>query len=298
MIFSGHDRIKNMDRKQLALLWSIISVFSISAYVIVGKMAFVSGVGDAVVFSFQVALIAAAFLFLGAFVKERENVFRVRRKSIKYILLAGLFGGALNYGFSFFGLQHTTAINSSFLSETTLFFTAIFAYFFLREKMKPSKIILIIFLLAGVYLMATGGKNMLLNSGDPFILIAGLSYSAGYVAAKKGLALLPALTFSAYRTLLGGIFLFIYLAAIGGLGAPVYWFWTLVNGAVQALGVFSTYKALEYGTASYASAMTVATTLVTAAAAWFLLGETLNVVQAIGGAIILISVYFVNKADI
>jgi len=287
-----------MDKKQLAFWWSMASVFGISAYVIAGKLAFNSGIGDAVNFSCQVAFAASVFLFLAAMFGEGKKSLRVSGKSIKYILMAGLFGGALNYGFSFFGLQHTTAINSSFVTEASVFFTVILAFIFLGERLNLSKALLVIFLLFGVYLVSTGGNSVAINNGDIFILIASFFVSVGYIFAKRGLCMTPAIIFSAYRTIFASVVLFGYLLVSGALVFPIYYFWALVNGAAQAAGIFATYKALEYATASYASLMMVVTTVVTAICAWIFLGESMNVAQMTGGAIILISVYFVEKANV
>lgn len=287
----------DMNKKRLGLLWSLASIFGIAAYTILGKLAYAHGVGDAVNFALQTALVAAIILFLTVIWAERGRLPRIDAKSWKYVLWAGFFGGALNYGFSFFGLQHTTVINDVFITESSVFFTVVLASIFLGERLTLKKTLLVVFLMSGVYLISTGGKNIIINRGDIFVLLASFFVSVGYIFAKRGLGAVPAIIFSAYRTALAAIMLFGYLLVSGTLSFPVYYFWSLVNGVVQAAAIFTVYKAFEYATASYASLMMVAATVVTAVGAWLILGESMTAVQMLGGAIILVSAGLTNKMD-
>ena len=57
-------------------------------------------------------------------------------------------------------------------------------------------------------------------------------------------------------------------------------------------------KSLEYGTASYMQMMYISVPVVTAIFAYFILGESMTPIQIVGGALIIMSGFFVHKLKI
>ena len=67
--------------------------------------------------------------------------------------IPGFFAGlVLSFGFCgyVFAMYNTTVANTNFIIQTQTIFLAIFGYFFLKEKITPSKIFSIIFIVTGV----------------------------------------------------------------------------------------------------------------------------------------------------
>ena len=95
--------------------------------------------------------------------KYRLSVF----KKIKAIGIWGLFAGFLLAGaqISFIqAMSHITIANTVFVLSAIPFVTALIAYIFLREKIKRSTIIMMIFALIGIFIMVNEG----IKSGNAF----------------------------------------------------------------------------------------------------------------------------------
>jgi drug/metabolite transporter (DMT)-like permease len=202
------------------------------------------------------------------------------------------------YGLGFLGLQKSTAINYTFLTQTTVFFTPVLAFFFLKEHLKPHKTVLIFALLLGAYLVSTNGKFILPKISDIYILLGSVAISSSIILTKIALKKVPTLTFSMYRALFGGISLLIFLFLTNKVTLDFNWRWIAIVGLVVATGIYTMNKALEYGSASYLHMMNMSVPVITATFAYLILGESMTLIQIIGGALIIVSGFFVHKLKI
>lgn len=286
-----------MKKKNLALIWMIILIILTAGMILLMKYAFDLGI-EPLNFSYQILLASTIYLLVYALIKEPKALLSVDKKSMLFIILIGIIGGAFAYGLSFLGLQQSTAINYSFLSQTTVFFTPILAFFFLKEHLKPHKTALIFLLPFGAYLVSTNGKLIIPKTGDVYILLGAIAVSASVVLTKIALRKVPTLTFSMYRALFGGLSLLLFLVLIGKANFEFNWYWIAVVGFVIAAGIYAMNKALEYGSASYMQMMYMSVPVVTAIFAYFILDETMTLVQIIGGVIIIGSGILVHRLKI
>ena len=286
-----------MEKKNLALIWVIIQVVLTAGLILLTKYVFDLGI-EPLNFSYQILLASVVYLLIYALFKEPKALVSVDKKSLLMIVLIGIIGGAIAYGLGFLGLQKSTAINYAFLIQTTVFFTPVLAFFFLKEHLKPYKTVLIFALLLGAYLVSTNGKLILPKTGDLFILLGSIAFSSGVILTKIALKKVPTLTFSMYRAIFGGISLLIFLLLINKVNFDFNWFWIAVVGLVIAAGIYAMNKSLEYGTASYMQMMYISVPVVTAIFAYFILGESMTPIQIVGGALIIVSGFFVHKLKI
>jgi len=285
-----------MEKKNLALIWVIIQVALSAGLILLIKYAFELGI-EPLNFSYQILLASVIYLFVYVLIKEPKALI-VDKKSLFIIILAGITGGALAYGLGFLGLQKSTAINYTFLTQTTVFFTPVLAFFFLREHLKPHKTALIFALLVGAYIVSTNGKLILPKISDIYILLGAFSVSSSIILTKIALKKIPTLTFSMYRALFGGISLLIFLLVIDKVLFNFNWYWIAIVGLVVATGIYAMNKTLEYGSASYLHMMNISIPVITAIFAYLILGESMTPIQIIGGAIIVVSGFFVYKLKI
>ncbi len=286
-----------MEKKNLALIWIMIQVVLTAGLILLTKYVFNLGI-EPLNFSYQILLVSAVYLFAYALIKEPKALLSIDKQSMLAIVLIGIFGGGLTYGLGSLGLQISTAINYAFLIQTTIFFTPILAFFFLKEHLKPHKTVLIFALLIGSYLISTNGKLIIPNIGDLYILLSSIAFSLGVIFTKIALRKVPTLTFSMYRSLFGGLSLLLFLLFIRKVNVDFHWYWISIVGLVIAAGIYSMNKTLEYGTASYMQMMYISVPIITAIFAYLILGELMSPVQIIGGIIIIISVFFVHKLEI
>ncbi|MFC1615712.1 DMT family transporter [Patescibacteria group bacterium] len=286
-----------MKKKNLVFVWVTIQIVLTASMILLIKYVIDKG-GDPLNFSYQILLASVVYLFLYALIKEPKALVKVDTKSLIIIVLAGITGGAITYGLGFLGLQKSTAINYSFLIQTTVFFTPVFAFFFLKEHLKPFKMVLIFTLLIGVYLVSTNGELILPKTGDLYILFSTIAISTSVILTKIALRKVSTLTFSMYRALFGGLSLLLFLLIIDKINLEFYWFWIAIVGLVIAVGIYAMNKTLEYGTASYMQMMNMSVPVITAIFAYIVLGESMTLIQMIGGVIIIASGVFVHKLKI
>ena len=259
-----------------------------AAFAVGSKLAFNQGV-EPLNFSAQILLIAGLMLFVLLGAKRPQSLWAFTPQSFWVIFLAAFFGSGCYYAFSFLGLKYSTAVNFGFLSQTCVVFTAVLAYFLLKEQLTPYKWGLIALLLLGCYLVSTGGIRLAPQMGDWLIVLGALSFSLGVIAAKFGMRNIPPLFFSAWRAFLGGFLLLIYLLVTGSLNPHIAWGWALLVGFFVALAILGVNKTLELASASYVVMMSNLIPVFTLILAFLILGEKMNLIQMAGGAVILVS---------
>jgi drug/metabolite transporter (DMT)-like permease len=286
-----------MEKKNLALIWVIIQIVLSAGLILLIKYVFGLGI-EPLNFSYQILLTSVIYLFICVLFKEQKALVNLDKKSLLIIVLAGILGGAIAYGLGFLGLQKSTAINYTFLIQTTVFFTPVLAFFFLKEHLKPHKTVLIFMLLLGAYLVSTNGKLILPKISDIYILLGSFAVSSSIILTKIALKKVPTLTFSMYRALFGGISLLIFLLLTNKVNLDFNWYWIAIVGLVVATGIYAMNKALEYGSASYLHMMSIFVPVITAIFAYLILGESMTPIQMIGGALIIASGFFVHKLKI
>ena len=286
-----------MHNKTLALLWSLTQIILTAGVILVMKFAFNTGV-DPLNFSYQILIVAALILFAYGLYKEPKQIFHLPIETISMVALIGVIGGGLVYALNGLGLKYSSATNFSFLIQTNVFFTAMLAFFFLKENLKITKIVLLVMLIAGIYLITTKGNFIIPSRGDILLLLGSLAYAIANIMAKVTLRSVPAITFTAYRILFGGLSLILFLILIGRFSVEINWLWTMGVGVMIAVGTLAIHKVLGYATASYMSMMSTITPVLTTIAAWTFLGETMSTTQLIGGGFIILAGIFINQKNI
>lgn len=286
-----------MEKRKLALLWATIQIAQTAALILTVKYVLRLGV-DPLNFSYQILLVSAVYLLIFALSKEPKALIEINRKSFFTIMLIGIIGGGITHGFGTIGLQQSTATNYAFLIQTTIVFTPVLAFFFLKEEWSLNKTGLIIASLLGTYLISTNGEFLLPKQGDLFIILAAGAFSLGVILTKITLIKVSTATFSVYRSLFGGLSLLLFLLLIRKVNLDFNWFWIIIAGSLIALGTFSKNRVLEYASASYMQMMATSSPVLTAIVAYFIFGDLLSSVQMIGGMLILASVYLIHTLKI
>ncbi len=131
-------------------------------------------------------LISILVLVPIAIIIDRKDFFTHFKE--KYIILLGLLN-SLSYFLQFVGQQWTTATKTALLTNSSVIFAAILSYFWLKERLNYFKASGIIMAFLGVFLIVTGGRLEILQSGtvigDLFCLVSGVSWGFYIVISKK-----------------------------------------------------------------------------------------------------------------
>lgn len=218
-------------------------------------------------------------------------------------------------GLALVGIALTDAINAGFLVKLTTVTTILFAWIFLKEKMSPIKLVVVILMLSGAYLLTTQAQALIPKAGDLFLLGACVCWSLGTVLVRfflkdhplepdvvtmqKPLASLPVIL------VLVSILMFVPIS-FGDLSQvfnccqmpSTEIVFALVNGFCVAMAWIYLYRTLKVATASYLTMMSMITPVIVSVLAVIFLGESLIWIQLIGAALIMLSGIVIYFSDI
>ena len=254
---------------------------------------------DRFVFAFLRMTMGFVVIYLLLLAQKHHPVFVVK-KNIRHFFVLGVCFSGCGILLKLWGLSHTTATNAAFIMSLSSVSVVIFAYFFLKEKAPKRFYAVVAMMIAGVYLVTTGGKQLLPQIGDIIIFFLAFLIGAMQVYGKKVLETLTVIQTAFGRSLVAMIFLglLIPIAAPHGFSTipnlPVLLL-VLINGIILSSCIILFYKALQIEQASNTGMFALLVPVLTAVMGYIFLAEILNLYQIIGGVIILTGSYFISK---
>jgi drug/metabolite transporter (DMT)-like permease len=268
---------------------------------ILQKMVLNQGVNQ---FVFAFLRITMGFIVISLLLlsKKHHPVTLIKNNFRHFFILGVCFSGC-GILLKLWGLSHTTATNAAFIMSLSSVAIVIFAYFMLKEKAPKLFYAVVTMMIAGVYLVTTGGKQLLPRFGD--IIIFALAFLIGFmqVYGKQLLETLSVIQTAFGRSFIGMIFLGLLIPIFAPYGfstipnLPVLLL-VLANGFTFSSSIILFYKALQIERASNTGTFALLVPVLTAVLGYFFLAETLNLYQIFGGAIILSGSYMISKLQI
>lgn len=251
---------------------------------------------------------AIGVLILGVTVLSRRQFMLPERSDIAYLALLGFIGVTFHQWLQATGLQTAQATTTAWIVASTPVFIAILGWLILRERFDWVRIAGILLAAAGVLTVVSKGNLAALaagqegTTGDLLIFISAINWAVYTVLSRRELARHPAARMMFYVMLFGWIFTTIWIFGFGpglhelpGLSAKAW-------AAILVLGIFGSglayiayYDALQELPASRLGAFLNIEPLVTTVLAAFMINEAITLVTLIGGAVIILGVYLVNR---
>jgi len=249
--------------------------------------------------------LGAAILWLAIW---RWRMFqRIGKRDGVYLAILGFIAVPLHQAIQAVGLLYTTASSMGWIIALIPIFTAILAWIFLGEPMTALKVIGSIIAFGGAVLVVTRGALSLetfrlpSTLGDALAVASALNWAIFQVASKPILRRLEPTLAMAYLMLIGGIVIvpFASLQTLSDLPRLTLDSWL----AILFLGIFCSgvgylvwYDALSKIDASQLSSLSYIQPMITVIVAALLLGEAITPAILLGGAVILLGVYLVNRS--
>jgi len=273
----------------MSVFWSLVIVFN--------KNALNKGAVP-LPFTLQTTMTSAMILLFYTFILKTKEIKKVKKHHLKFIILIGLFA-AVAYSSGTYGLTLSTSINYGFLIKTTLVFTTLLAFLFLKEPINIKKIALIFTLLLGAYLITTGGALIIPRTGDVFIVLAAFCLSLAVIIQKPIVMELDPDVVTTIRAIFSSIFLLMIIPLISSNPFMVNDIKDMIFvSSFSALTVIFLSKTISVATASYMTMMTMMTPILVSVIGYFWLGESMNIIQILGGTLIIISGILIQKHEI
>jgi len=246
-------------------------------------------------------------VILGIAVAMRRQFSLPNKNEWAYFSLLGFLGITFHQWLQSNGLQTSEAGTTAWIVSTTPVFMALLGWIVLSEGLSWIKITGIILAFAGVLLVVSKGDlasvsvGKLGASGDKLILVSAVNWAVFSVLSRRGLKKYPAGLMMFYVMTLGWVFtsvLFFAGANLSEIPNLTYNGWL----GVAFLGIFCSglayiawYDALQALSAAQTGVFLYIEPLVAVIVAFFVLGEPVTFVSLVGGGIILLGVWLVNR---
>jgi drug/metabolite transporter (DMT)-like permease len=268
---------------------------------ILQKMVLNLGVNRIVLAFLRIALgfIVISLLLLA----KKHHPVTLMKNNFRHFFILGVCFSGIGILVKLWGLSLTTATNAAFIMSLSSLSQVIFAYFFLGENAPKRFYVVLIMMTAGVYLVTTGGKQLLPRIGDIIILALSVLIGSMEVYGKKVLETLSVIQTAFGRSLVGMIFLGLLIPVFAPHGFstipnfPVLLL-VLANGITFSGSLIFFYKALQIERASNTGMFALLVPVLTAVLGYLFLAEILNLYQVIGGAVILAGSFMISKLQI
>lgn len=245
-------------------------------------------------------LIASAILWL--LLKKTEPKARLAKKDIPAMSASGLLGVTAYYYFQNNGVKLTTASEASMIIAVIPMLTLIGDFLIFKTKLSLLKMISVLLSLGGVYFIVSAAPPGSQDSwiGNLFMLGSALSWVVYSLITRPLSARYSQLAVVTYQTLFGTVALIPFVFFEN-------WEWQSINQLVFFhliyLGVFCSalanylyvYAMGELGI-SRVSVFINFIPVVSVISGLIFLHETVSGLQILGGIVILLSVYFVNRS--
>ena len=245
---------------------------------------------------------------LGAAVALRRQFALVSARELAAFAVLGLVGITFHQWLQSTALVTAQASTSGWIVATTPIFMAVLGRVVLKERLGAARAAGIALAAAGVLLVVTRGQpGELLRGrfgapGDLLILASAPNWAVFSVLSRRALRIHPATRMMAYVMAFGWLFTSVQLAAGPGLSEVSRldargWAAIVFLGiACSGLAYIAWYDALQRMPASEAGALLYVEPLVAMAVAAAVLGERVTAATVLGGAVILLGVWLVNRA--
>jgi drug/metabolite transporter (DMT)-like permease len=227
------------------------------------------------------------------------------------LALTGFVGYGLSLGFQFWGTDLSTAANGALITSASPAFIAIFAYWLLRERLTPARILALIVATVGVVIVVFDPAGIRLGSdvlwGNVALFGAAVTWGLYSVLVKRATTQgIPTLTITVMAPaggLLVAVPMMLWELTAGGeqLGQIIGAMTPNLIGGILFLGIICTAlavylwnKAFEILEATVASLLFFAQPIVGAVLSAWLLKEPLGLQFFLGGGLILVAVLVIS----
>ena len=254
-----------------------------------------------------IRLFLTCLLFLCFILIKPKKFTKLNKKDIPILFILGATGIIIYHLGLNYGEQYISAGAASLIIATIPIYVVILAAIFLKEKLNLKMVAGIILTLIGVILISTLGKKdtsleIQYMLGAITVLIAAFVGAIYTIIGKKMLKRYSALSLTAYVFLFGSLSLipFIRISTFTEISQMSIQGWI----AVIFLAIFPTfiayilwYVALEIKPASELSIYLYCIPILSTIISYFLLNDSITYIFFIGGLIVIIGLYIVNKSQ-
>ncbi len=250
--------------------------------------------------------LSVASIFLIIVISKRGGLPKLNKKQFFGVAVLGLTGSVMYNFFMQLGLDTVSATRASLISATTPLYVTLGALTIFKERLTKLQLLGVIITSIGAALIVTNGNFSLgtaLTFGDLAVFAGMLSWAIYTLAGKVVLREVEPLAATTWSAIIA-LFMFAPLA-IYEYNTQVVSFPIEVFGAALYLGIFGTGLAFVWFSdaikvlgAARASVFLNFEPLSAVILAGIILGESVTLIMAIGGALSLFGIYLTNNKPV
>ena len=246
-------------------------------------------------------------LILGLAVILRRQFTLPNKKEWAYFALLGFLGITFHQWLQSNGLQTSEAGTTAWIVATTPVFMALLGWFILKEGLGWTKTLGILLAFFGVLVVVSKGDLTSISigkfgaPGDVLILVSAVNWAVFSALSRRGLKSHPASLMMFYVMSFGWLFTSLLFLPTNGF-AEISELTLIGWMAVAFLGVFCSglayiawYDALKALSTAQTGVFLYIEPLVAVMVAFLILGEAITPTSLIGGTVILLGVWLVNR---
>ena len=246
-------------------------------------------------------------IILGLAVAVRKQFSLLNKNEWLYFALLGFLGITFHQWLQSNALETSEASTTAWIVSTTPVFMALLGWIVLKEKLAWMKITGILLAFVGVLLVVYDGNLRAISlgsfgkPGDILILISAVNWTVFSVLSRRGLKTYPATLMMFYVMCFGWLFtsiLFFTTSNVSEIGKLTLNGWM----GLAFLGIFCSglayiawYDALQALATAQTGVFLYIEPLVAVVVAFFVLGEAITVPSLLGGGVIILGVWLVNR---
>lgn len=176
----------------------------------------VESTADILLFAGIRFVICGVVICIFSLVKDKSS-YRPAKHSLIPILLSGVFGIILHYGFTYVGLELTCSSKTALMKQVGVLFYVCFSFLFIKQD-KPTvkKILAAVAGFLGIIALNISSEGLAFGVGDLLILCASFCTVFSNVISKKVFENVSPITATGISQLFGGIVLLTVGACMGG----------------------------------------------------------------------------------
>ena len=247
---------------------------------------------------FWTTILAIPYWVYGLY-KNKTEAKQLNKRAIIILLLGGLISAVGIKVIETFAIKYSQSINYSFLIRTTVIFTVLLEFIFFKNPITKRKIIMSVVILLGTYFFVAQGKSIELSLGDTLTLTEAFFISLGnYILGKYATNMMSSKLSAVGNFFFGLIPLIILCIFAGIISIPKDPLLVILATIFSIALAVLRFKAYKESSVSFVSMVFSVTPIFVTLIAVVLLGETISLIQILGGILIVGAVLVVEKLKI
>jgi len=246
------------------------------------------------------AIFAALTALIYVGITNKANL-KINKKQIPTILYIAVIGTLFADFMYFFALTQVPVINAVIIGHLQPIFIILIGFLALKtDKLTKYDFIGIGFMIFSGILVTTKTLDNLSmfklgTTGDLLVLSAAIAWATTAVAMRKYLRNVNAGIITFYRFLFASIFFIVYLILTSTIGiSNIY---QIIIGIAIGIGTILYYEGLKRIKAAQVSGLELSTPFFATILAFFVLLESVTIMQIIGIFLLFVGIYFLSKKE-